>query len=403
MSIAVLQTFLLALIALYALRTMVAHLCTWYYFSRYARVYPATEYAPPVSIIKPTRGIDASAMDNFRSFCEQEYPNVYELLFCVEEPDDPVVPLIKDLIAAYPHRDMRLLVSDPQDTRAAGKLKNMLTGVAASRYDVLIFSDSDVHVSPTFLADTVQCVAHREVGLGFSAPLQEGARCWAAAMLNLAVNETVLGITPFCLFQRCHGAIGVTMVVRREVLMDIGGLAQFGRQVTDDIPLARAIRARGYRLHLLRHPVRIAHPQETLRGWLVHMLRWLVIIRHYAPGLVYSMPVTDMPLVWSLLYAVLAGWSSGEMSSGMRVSVAVVLFRLLSTAVLNWQFVHDHTLWPYLWIVPLRDLLKLPLVIQSVLINEVIWRGRRVRVHADSTATYVAEPSQSGLHQAEGG
>jgi ceramide glucosyltransferase len=402
MIIAMIQTFLLALIALYALRTVVAHLCTWYYFSRYARVYPATEYAPPVSIIKPTRGIDASATDNFRSFCEQEYPNVYELLFCVEEPDDPVVPLIQDLIAAYPHRDIRLLVSDPQDTRAAGKLKNMRTGVAASRYDVLIFSDSDVHVSPTFLADTVQCVVQREVGLGFSAPIQEGARCWAAALLNLAVNETVLGITPFCLFQSCHGAIGATMVMRREVLAEIRGLAQFGWQVTDDIPLARAIRARGYRLHLLRHPARMYHPQETLRGWWAHMLRWLVIIRHYAPGLVYSMPVMDMPLVWGLLYAVLAGCSAGEMASGMMITIAVVLFRLLSTAVLNWQFVHDHSLWPYLWVVPLRDLLKLPLLIQSVLTNEIVWRGRRVWVHADGTATYMAQPSQSSLYRAEG-
>lgn len=390
MIITVIQTFLLVLITLYALRTMVAHLCAWYYFSRYARLYPAMEYAPPVSIIKPTRGIDASAMNNFRSFCAQEYPNVYELLFCVEEPDDPVVPLIQDLIAAYPHQDIRLLVSDPQDPRAAGKLKNMLTGVAASRYDVLIFSDSDVHVSSTFLADTVQCVAQREVGLGFSAPIQEGARCWAAAMLNLAVNETVLGITPLCLFQRCHGAIGATMVVRREVLADIGGLAQFGRQVTDDIPLARAIRAHGYRLHLLLHPARIAHPQETFRGWWAHMLRWLVIIRHYAPSLVYSLPVMDMPLVWSLLYAVLTWCVTGEISSGMRVSLAVVFFRLLSTAVLNWQFVHDHTLWPYLWVVPLRDLLKLPLVIHSVLTNEIVWRGRRVQVHTDGTATYAA-------------
>jgi cellulose synthase/poly-beta-1,6-N-acetylglucosamine synthase-like glycosyltransferase len=114
MSLAMLQTFLLALIALYAVRSVVAHLCTWYYFSRYARINPTTGYAPPVSIIKPTRGVDALAMDNFRSFCKQEYPNVYELLFCVEEPDDPVVPLIQALIAAYPHRDVRLLVSDPQ-------------------------------------------------------------------------------------------------------------------------------------------------------------------------------------------------------------------------------------------------------------------------------------------------
>ena len=197
----ILQFMLLALVALSLLGTLFSHAFAWYYFASYDRRFPRREYAPPVSVIKPVKGVDQSALANFRGFCEQDYPSDYEVVFCVEGRDDPSVLVIERIIEEYPDRDVRLIFSDPEDARSVGKLKNMIAGYAHSSYDVIVFSDSDAQVPPNFLKETVACLEIPEVGLGFGAPAYVGARDWAAALMAFSANPFVLRLASMCLFR----------------------------------------------------------------------------------------------------------------------------------------------------------------------------------------------------------
>src|ERR1700676_5670136 len=82
---------------------------SWRYFraaKHSALQHPA--FFPPVSILKPMRGEDPGAYENFASFCRQDYPQ-YEILFCVDPDDQTVLPIVERLRRNFPERRTRAL------------------------------------------------------------------------------------------------------------------------------------------------------------------------------------------------------------------------------------------------------------------------------------------------------
>src|SRR5271156_3693973 len=77
-------------------------------FFRKERRKPLSDFQPPVSLLKPVRGVDFASYENFASFCQQNYEN-YEILFCVNEMSDPAVPIIQRVIEKFPQRRIRIL------------------------------------------------------------------------------------------------------------------------------------------------------------------------------------------------------------------------------------------------------------------------------------------------------
>src|SRR6266545_2113844 len=78
---------------------------------------------PPVSILKPLKGIDPGIWESLCSHCEQEYPE-FQLIFGVSDPVDPSIDLVHRLQKKYPEREIVLVMCE-RDLGANTKVSNL--------------------------------------------------------------------------------------------------------------------------------------------------------------------------------------------------------------------------------------------------------------------------------------
>ena len=350
--------------------------CAWDYFSE---LQPAKTslpaYTPPVSILKPVRGLDRCAYENFASFCRQDYPQ-FEVLFAVADEHDPVVPLIEQLQRDFPGVAVRLIVGVEQ-LGANRKLNNLARLSREARYDILVISDSDVRTSAGYLRQIASRFDDPSVGLvtAFFRSATEGSLGAELEALVLSTETVPNALVARKIERKVQFAFGWTMATTKAHLASIGGFESMVDYHSDDFELGNRIAARGLRIELLAAPVEMIFPRETFFSYLRHELRWAIGLRNVRPAGYVGLLLT-YGLPWSLFAAALAP------SRWLALAYLASYFALRYAQVWltgAWGL-HDPVTRRSWWLVPFRDAINFLVWIAGFFTSRISWRGVPYRV-----------------------
>ncbi|HXQ50885.1 MAG TPA: bacteriohopanetetrol glucosamine biosynthesis glycosyltransferase HpnI [Stellaceae bacterium] len=335
-----------------------------------ARARAAVE-RPAVSVLKPLCGEDADLAANLASFCRQDYPE-FQIVFGVSDGNDPAIPVVRRLMAAFPAADLTLVI-DPKRRGRNLKVANLHNMLPAARHGILVLADSDMSVGPGYLDAVTAPLADRAVGIVTC--LYRGVPA-GGVWSRLACLHVNHGFLPQAALAEAIGAgagcFGATIALRRDMLERIGGLAAIEDALADDYALGAAVRRQGGRIELSSHLVDNVIAEPSLTALFRHELRWARTIRLVAPR-GFAGSVVTQPVMLAALAAALGAlpWVTLPMLAAAlawRCVTVRALDRILGLAPSP------------LHLVPARDLLSFAVFVASFFARRVAWRDRTFRV-----------------------
>jgi ceramide glucosyltransferase len=173
-------------------------------------------------------------------------------------------------------------------------------------------------------------------------------------------------------------ALGPTMAVRRDVLQEIGGFANFADYCSDDFLLGQKIAAAGYKVILSPHVIDHVVLHKSLPQSVLHQIRWMKSTRYSRPR-----GHLGMALTFATPYGVLgliAGTASSQPLLGAITLAATFLNRVALSIVAGFGAVHDRRSLYYCWLYPVRDLMGSGLWLASYFSDKIRWRGEHYRL-----------------------
>jgi ceramide glucosyltransferase len=349
------------------------------------------DFVPPVSLLKPVRGVDFGSWENFMSFCQQDYPE-YEILFAVKDETDPAVPLIQRLAAEFPERRIRLLFRAEQ-IGSNRKVNAQILMAREARHEILVLTDGDVRVGPNYLREVVAPYADPKVGVVTSLYRGIAEPSLGAEMEAIgASSDFFAGVLVAEWKEGMTFALGASIVTTKRWLAKIGGFEAIADQHSDDYELGHRIAKAGGEVQLSRESVWTMYPAQTARGFWQHQVRWARTVRLCRPWSYLGLIFTH-GLPWCLL-AALAAAGAGWTGVAVAYPAAYLVLRLTMAWTVGVWGVGDDLLRRKLWLVPLRDAIYFVVWLASFASTRITWggeeytmeRGQMVRTGAAKSA-----------------
>ncbi|HXZ82051.1 MAG TPA: bacteriohopanetetrol glucosamine biosynthesis glycosyltransferase HpnI [Terriglobales bacterium] len=332
---------------------------------------------PFVSVLKPVCGLETNLQANLESFFHQDYPD-FEIVFGAREASDPALAIVSLLQQRHPNVAVKIVLSGEPDQPNA-KVCSLEKMTAVARADYLVISDSDVHVTTTYLREVVAPLLEEKVGL--VSCLYRGVPTggiWSRLeALGMSVEMTA-GVIVANMLEGMKFALGPTMAVRRDALNVIGGFGQLAEYCADDYVLGQRVYEAGYEVVLSHHVIDHVVLSRSCKDSLLHQIRWMKSTRfsrpkgHIGTGLTFAMPFGLLGLG--------VGLAAGRPGVALALLGWSVLNRVILSLAAGWAVVRDPLAARNAWSYPIRDFMGFCFWCASFLGTTIVWRKERYRL-----------------------
>jgi ceramide glucosyltransferase len=236
---------------------------------------------------------------------------------------------------------------------------------------VLVVTDSDVGVTPQYLARVVSPLADPGVGVVTCPYFSRHSGTLPSRLQTLYLNACFLPSVIVAMWALgVRAGLGATIAVRRRDLMRAGGYAGIADYLTDDYQVAMRVAALGLRVELSDYVVENLQGAASFREAWEREVRWSSgirvngPIRHLGIGVTFTLPL-----------ALGAAAASGFSTTSLAMLAAILLTRTLLAwrmlSILDGRQWHPEIAW-----LPIRECLSMLVWAAAIMGRRIRWRGR---------------------------
>jgi ceramide glucosyltransferase len=362
-------TIVLAVAAIPFIYYLLSLYSTLHYFSVAKKENPPNnDFFPPISCLKPIKGLDEDAYENYASFCRQDYPE-YEILFCVDR-DDPALPVLERLVNDFPDRQIRLILGSGRSA-INDKVGRLVRLVDEAKHNLLVITDGDIRVTPEYL----RAVAHpfRDSKVG-------GATCLYASTEETKfiqelqsigmIADFFAGILVAWQLDGVKFMFGQTIVMTRQANAAFGTYRVNESKPADDLLAGRMVAEQGYEVKLLPYVVKTVADFNSMRDLLYKRTRWMTVMRLMRPSGHFGLIFT-WGLPWSLI--AIAVHPTPAVAGTFLGTYAVL--RVAMAWLIGVYGMGQKGIWRKMPLIPVWDAVAFGIWLASFTRSTIRWRG----------------------------
>lgn len=335
----------------------------------------ALDHFPPVSIIKPLKGLDDNLFDNLESFCRQDYPE-YEIILSLQDYNDSAYRVAEKIRSKYP--EVVKIIIDNSSHALNPKVKNMISAYNASKYDYFLISDSNVYVDPDYLKKTVSSIMTSDTGLVTNLIIGDGGKSLGARLENLQLNSfIILSVCFLDKFLKMPCSIGKSMLMRKSDFEEIGGFNAVKDVLAEDYLIGKLMHEKGKKVALSSYIIKNINEYWSFRRFLNRHTRWAKI-RWKIAGAKYLTEPLSNPIFLSSIIPLLDGFSKISLSVFLMVALIKITFDLYVSKIIKSSTGISAIL------IPIKDLLVALMWFVPIVNCKINWRGNIYKIGQDT-------------------